>query len=323
MKSKNDAQDGRAVNAPDENTSLNADSEKQGGDVKEIPWRVIVPIVLIGAVILLFGLPIGAVWIVSSSGCCLTTGTENLITFWASMIAGSLALFGMLITGVFVLTAFRVNAQAETEAQRAAHPVAKETAQATARTVAQEAAQTVAQEKAESVARTEAQTFVQRHKGKLFEEMNQAAANVEALADDAKSDLEQASADIERLRQEAKDATTQVTTTRNETIAAIQDHKGESLRKIDGAEAGVQEHAKQATTDIAQVLESLRNEATEATGNIKTMHDQTIAAANAMRQEVKEKRDEAMESIARAQTEAQRRAAPPAGGPREGEGEPE
>ena len=323
MKSKNDAQAGLAADASSKNTSQNTDSEKQGGAVKEISWRVIVPIALIGAVLLLVVLPIGAVWIVNNSGCCPTSGTENLITFWASMTAGFLALFGMLITGVFVLTAFRVNAQAETEAREAAHSVAEKTAQTVAREEARKAAQTVAQEEAESVARTEARTFVQRHKGELFEEMNKAAGNVKALADDAESDLEQASADIKKLRQEAKDATNQVTTTRDETIAAIQDQKEKSLQNIAGAETEVQGQAEKAKSDIAQDLESLRNEATEATGNITTMRDQTIAAASAMRQEVEGKRDEAMEAIARAQAEAQRRADPPAGGQREGEGEPE
>lgn len=85
-----------------------------------LPWAVIVPAVLIAAVVLLIGLPLGAVWIVNSSGCCLTSSPEDMVTFWASMIAGFLALFGMLITGVFFITAFQVHTTARNEAQHVA-----------------------------------------------------------------------------------------------------------------------------------------------------------------------------------------------------------
>lgn len=84
-----------------------------------IRWGVVVPIVLIGAVVLLTGLPLGAVWIVSNSGCCVFDGMENVATFWGSLTAGFLALFGMVITGVFVITSFRTDATARAQAQDA------------------------------------------------------------------------------------------------------------------------------------------------------------------------------------------------------------
>lgn len=85
-----------------------------------IPWRVIVPIVLIGAIVLLMALPLGAVWIVSNAGCCVFDAMENVATFWGSLTAGFLALFGMLIAGVYVITTFRTDAMARAEAHNAA-----------------------------------------------------------------------------------------------------------------------------------------------------------------------------------------------------------
>ena len=58
------------------------------------------------------GLPLGAVFIVNSSGCCFANGPEGVVTFWAALTAGFLALFGMLITGVFIITAFKVDDKA-------------------------------------------------------------------------------------------------------------------------------------------------------------------------------------------------------------------
>lgn len=89
-------------------------------DGPKINWIVIVPVTLISAVVLLVGLPLGAVLIVNYSGCCLANGTEQVVTFWAAMIAGFLALFGMVVTGVFVITAFRVDATARAKAQLSA-----------------------------------------------------------------------------------------------------------------------------------------------------------------------------------------------------------
>ena len=110
--------------APEQNQSkrpsAKGDAPTTGSKGTEIPFRVVVPIVLIGAVVLLMGLPLGAVFIVNSSGCCFTNGPEGVVTFWAALTAGFLALFGMLITGVFIITAFKVDDKARAEAWEAA-----------------------------------------------------------------------------------------------------------------------------------------------------------------------------------------------------------
>ena len=207
-----------------------------------IQWHVIVPIILIGAVVLLFGLPIGAVWVVNSSGCCLANGTESLVTFWASLSAGFLALFGMVVTGVFIVTAFRVNAEARAEAR------------------------TSAQKEAEKVART----YVKRHKRKLFKKMEQAKNEVEKRADetkgkidavgnDAKRDIETAASGAKKellntLTKEANEATDQITTTRDEIIAAMDKVRGDVERKGDEATQAIAVAQQEAQRQIDQTV---------------------------------------------------------------------
>ncbi len=128
--------------------------ETTGAGLPPINWKVVVPIVLIGAVILLLGLPLGAVWIMSTSSCCFAEGGASTLTFWAASVAGFLTLFGMLITGAYIITAFRVDA--------------------TARVVANDAARTAA-DKAVT-------TYLKRYKKHLFEEVEKNGDMLQAPA---------------------------------------------------------------------------------------------------------------------------------------------
>ena len=74
----------------------------------------------IAAPITLVGLPLGALWVAHEFGCCTTNSIEQLISFWGSVLGGMLALFGMLITAVFVISAFRIDKSAKAEAGVAA-----------------------------------------------------------------------------------------------------------------------------------------------------------------------------------------------------------
>ena len=108
--------------AGDASTGTGELSETEAKEVEERRRRwilviIVVPVVLIVAALLLVGLPLGTIMVMNSSGCCLTSGTDSMLTFWASMIAGFLALFGMVVTAVFIITAFRVDATAQAKAQ--------------------------------------------------------------------------------------------------------------------------------------------------------------------------------------------------------------
>ena len=80
----------------------------------------------IAAPIMLVGLPLGALAIVHLTGCCSNESVVSFFTFWGSVLAGMLALFGMLIAAVFVITALRIDKSAEAEARSAAEEAVAE-----------------------------------------------------------------------------------------------------------------------------------------------------------------------------------------------------
>ena len=207
---------------------------------RPIPWAVVVPVVLVGAVVLLVGLPLGAVLIVSSSGCCLVSGPEYLITFWASMIAGFLALFGLVVTGVSIITAFRTDSTARAEAQHVADKAAR--------------------------------TYLKRYKENLFEEMAAARdcvkAKGSAVVAEIQAQKDAASSAITGARDKTTDAATKAQTAigaaRDKTTDAateaqtairgagqqVERRRGEAIGAIDSAQQGVETAAREARDRI-------------------------------------------------------------------------
>ena len=94
--------------------------DKRKGRLGMFPVASIFVCFAIGAPIMLVGLPLGALWIVHESGCCTGGSVANVLTFWGSVLAGMLTLFGMLVTAVFVISAFRIDKSAKAEAGVAA-----------------------------------------------------------------------------------------------------------------------------------------------------------------------------------------------------------
>ena len=246
-------------------------------DTSEINWTVIVPVTLISAVVLLLGLPLGAVLIMSYSGCCLTNGTEHVVTFWASMIAGFLALFGMVVTGVFVITAFRVDATARAKAQLSA--------------------------------REEVWTYIERYRDKLFEELRdlrELAPRVKQTGEETMQTMAKAQEDVEAHQREAIRA---ITHAQSETASAAD----EAQRAISEVRDETTDVARQAQGAIGGALEETTNAAGEAQRAIGEVQDQTIGAANeaqeaivGVRQEVEGERDEAIGTIDSARQEVER-----------------
>jgi len=88
----------------------------ENGDNKcKLPWYWIVGLAALGLAMLM-GFPLLALKITQSKCCFFELDSlSSLLTFWGAVFAGSIALFGMLITGVFIITAFRVDQQAKLE----------------------------------------------------------------------------------------------------------------------------------------------------------------------------------------------------------------
>ena len=80
---------------------------------KLMAWAVCV------ALLTLVALPLGSLWISSNSICCFDNNAlSDQLTFWAAMLGGFIALFGIVISGLFVVFAFRIDYGATLEASR-------------------------------------------------------------------------------------------------------------------------------------------------------------------------------------------------------------
>lgn len=245
-------------------------------------WKVLVPVVLISAVVLLVCLPVGALLIVNNTGCCLANSPENVITFWASMIAGFLALFAMIITGVFIITAFRVEATARAEAQIAAGE--------------------------------EVWKYIENYREKLYADLRELAdlaPKVINTSQDAMQAMARAQEDVEARQHEAINAIAQA---QSETASAAD----EAQRTIGGKQEETIDAARQAQEAIGGAVDETTRLVGEAQRTIGEARDQTTNAANeaqgvivGARQDVERQRTDAISAIdsAREEVEAAAQAA--------------
>ena len=245
-------------------TSADSSSAKQSaggsGDadtlrtrLSEINWKgillavLVALVVIVAAVVLLLGLPLGAVWIMNTSNCCFAEGAENTITFWAALIAGFLALFGMLITGVFIITAFKVDASA--------------------RVVAEDVSRRAADEAVD--------TYLRRYKAMLFEEIEKMKMCVEKHAEGAKQAITEAQRTVETLRDAASSAITSARDATTEAAAAAEREIGDADRRVEA-----QRDDATAAIDIARDdVEDLRGEAVGAIGKAREEVESAASAA--------------------------------------------
>ena len=238
-------------------------------------WKVIVPVVLISAVVLLVCLPVGALLIVNSTGCCLANSQENVITFWAAMIAGFLALFAMIITGVFIITAFRVEATARAEAQIAAGK--------------------------------EVWKYIENYRDKLYEELHELAE----LAPRVKKAAEKAQEDVEAHQREAitaiAQAQNQAASAADEAQRVIGGAQEEAINAARQAQEAIG-RARAETTNVAEEAQRKIGEARRQTVDAANDAQEVIVG---VREEVERQRTEAISAIdnAREEVEAAARAA--------------
>ena len=222
---------------------------------------IIVPIVAAAAVILLVGLPLGTVWIMNSSNCCLADGPENMLTFWASMMAGFLALFGMVVTAVFIITAFRIDA--------------------------------TARDKAQIAARDEVWTYIRNYRKKLNEDLcnleslvGELTEDVKKCAGEAKDAFSEAQKDVEKEQRAAITAIAKA-------LEDVQAQQREASTAILGARDATTNAATQAQEGIAKALEDVETRQRDASSTIVAARDATTDAASQAQEAINRARQEA------------------------------
>ena len=136
---------------------------------------VVVFFVVLLSIALLVGLPLGALWLTDNKCCSFEMDSfSDLLTFWGAVFAGFLALFSLIISGVFIVTAFKVGQQAKYEAREAAEEEAEKVAEKVAENkvedIAEDLIKKVASEKAEEVAEREAKKVAPKKAAEVAEE---------------------------------------------------------------------------------------------------------------------------------------------------------
>ena len=92
-------------------------------ELRPLNYSTVMVATLGTGVLTLVILPLGAFWIASSTDCCFTDSSSNLLSFWAAILGGFIALFGMVISGLFVAISFRIDSAAKSEAIKAANEI--------------------------------------------------------------------------------------------------------------------------------------------------------------------------------------------------------
>lgn len=210
-------------------------------------WKVIVPVVLISAAVLLVCLPAGALLIVNSTGCCTANGPESVVTFWASMMAGFLALFGMLITGVFVITSLRVEATARAQAQ--------------------------------TEAREEVWKYIRRYQSELVEQIRALVSEMQKEGKEAEGEITAARDEVRAQQSEASRAIANAQREATSTAA-------EARRAIGGVRDETTDAARQAQEVISGARSQTTDAATQAQEAIDRARQEVDAAAQAARDRI-------------------------------------
>ena len=222
----------------------NDDKDSQQGEHPITPrWSIIVPVAIVAAVVLLVGLPLGALGIVHYSGCCFSDGPEDVVTFWAALTAGFLALFGGLITAVFIITAFRIDTTAKMEARLQADRALD--------------------------------TYLKRYKKKAFDQIEGFVGEVDRCRSEAKKNIEghekaieqrrdRANEAINGLQQEVQqrwDAASKTIEETQKKVAEEADTASQSFTTLQNDVANRASAARQSITDVREGVEGHRDEA--------------------------------------------------------------
>lgn len=218
--------------------------KQEAQDRREIPWISVAVVVLISSVVLLVGLPLGAVWLVNNPGCCLVNGPENVVTFWASMSAGFLALFGMLVTAVFIITAFRVDA--------------------------------TARDKAQIAAQEEFRNYIKHNKCKLHRDL----CELEALAKKTKQGAKEACESIAEARRKITERREEASNAISAEQETTEGEAKEARKRIADEEEKTREDARNVRTSIAEA----NKEVEAALKTIGEAREEAEVAANALRE---------------------------------------
>ena len=228
---------------------------------------IFVPVAIVAAVILLVGLPLGALGIVHYSGCCFADGPEDVVTFWAALTAGFLALFGGLITAVFIITAFRIDTTAKMEARLQADKALD--------------------------------TYLRRYKDNVIKQIEDVVEQVSRRGHNAKAGIEKCEKEVRKGRDTAKDMIEQYKeeverrrNAANDAIGRLQDQVAKEAetakQSIETLQSGVATDAGAARRSIVEVRDGIVSHRDQAIRTIDSAVEAVETAARDARTRIEQ-----------------------------------
>lgn len=243
----------------------------------EFPLPYILFRFAIVAPIMLLGLPLGALAIVHLSDCCSNESVVSFFTFWSSVLAAMLALFGMLIAAVFVITALRIDKNAKVEAQAAA---------------------------VEAV-----QKFLLMYKRGFLQQIDEWLHQVKLKKKDAIECIETAKTKVETEKDDAigciKTAKGKVETEKDKAVKSIEAEKQATELKRQAATSAIDEARKETDEEAKQAKEAM----TQAARDVETERDTVVRRIGDKETELNRYIEDAKARIAAEVAEVERLAA--------------
>lgn len=200
---------------------------------KPLNYFVVVASILAVGVVTLIALPLGAVSIVSSSGCCFTDSASDLLTFWAAILGGFIAFFGMVISGLFVVFAFRIDNAAKSETIKAVHELLGAYLETNSKAVVKNFRRMVKGSKAGI------KSFVEKKKQEIAKTASEAQdasdaaiANIAEFTSQVEQSQIRAREHIQRTAAQVEDARNGAVSRIGEIVAEVERARNEALRRM-------------------------------------------------------------------------------------------
>ena len=236
--------------------------------LEEFPFKLIFVAFAVAAPIMLVGLPSAALAIVHLSDCCTNQSLTSFLTFWGSLFAGMVALFGTLIAAVFVISAFRIDKSARVEARVAAEVVVGD--------------------------------FILKHGRELLKKVDDWANKVESRKDKTIEGIDAAAKKVESRKDE-------VIRTIDAAQTAVGSRKDEAIGSIGAAKAAVESASEDAVAGVAAVRDNVARSGEQAMATIdqavSDVQGRTVAAVERVDAEVAEFERTVAEARAKTQTQ--------------------
>jgi len=246
----------------------------------------------------LVGFPLLALEITADADCCFDDSLSDLMTFWGAVLAGFFVLFGMLISGLYIFTALRIDRGAKSEARNAARKVAKDEAKKWSQEEAKGFLDRYRKDELKKV--DDAISDIESKANLSKKTMDKRVQHIEDISNASEKRMEQASASAEKASRNATTAAERI----NDQSTSSEDHMREAVERARRAANAANDDAVRAKSAAAEAEQFSRMASTAAdeanVGKIVDEAKQSVQQAEQFAGMAKKSADEAERHARRA-----------------------